>query len=224
MPTIPQQFTTTNAHPLFRVSLVQTITEQYAERKIQLVDDIPTLNGLLAKRQPVELLLLDLSLPGIDGFSGLILLLTRYQNVPVLAVSDSESPKVIAKALEYGAAGYLSTASTAEEIDSAIACVLHDGLWIPPDIGTVQGSLSDDESHAAAFVAKLTPPQFRLVHALASGMRNPQIVKALNYSDANLKKQLAVVYKKLGVKTRKQAVLELNRMSLLLNATTTTIQ
>ncbi|CAA0124044.1 DNA-binding transcriptional activator DevR/DosR [BD1-7 clade bacterium] len=224
MPTKSHQIVIADGHPLFRVSLMNAITEYYPDATIELPESFGTLNRAMGAGLKPDLLILDLTLPESAGFSGLIMLLANFRRVPVLVISANTTPRVISKAIEHGASGFLSVDSDSEEISSAIGCILKDGVWIPTDVGLSQGHLNDTEAKAALLIGRLTPQQFRIAAEMAEGLTNRHIMKKLDLTKVQLKKQLDAILRKLEVRTRKQAVLSVNYLHRVLNATTTTLQ
>ena len=152
----------------------------------------------------IDLILLDLSMPGVRGFSGLMYLRAQYPSVPIIVVSANDDPAVIRRCMDFGASGFIPKTLRIEAIRAAIARVLEGGLWTPPgiDIGAV--------SEAAGLVtrlASLTPQQVRVLMMLSEGLLNKQIAYELGVSEATIKAHVSAILEKLGVESRTQAVI-----------------
>src|SRR5690606_9512086 len=104
----------------------------------------------------IDLVLLDLAMPGVRGFSGLLYLRARYPGVPVVVVSAHEEADVIRRAVEFGASGFIPKSSEVETIRSAVGEVLRGGLWVPPELD-MEAVDSPESAELGARLATLTP-------------------------------------------------------------------
>ena len=93
-------------HPLFRDALKQTLAASFDDLRISEAGSLEGLSTLI-EAGDVDLVLLDLSMPGVQGFSGLIYLRSLSPQIPVVIVSANESPAVIRRCLEFGASGFI---------------------------------------------------------------------------------------------------------------------
>ena len=89
-------------------------------------------------------MLLDLTMPGVRGFSGLMYLRAQYPSVPVVVVSANDDPAVIRRCMEFGASGFIPKTLGVEEMRAAIARVLEGGVWTPPDVDLKAGDRCRD--------------------------------------------------------------------------------
>ena len=97
-------------HPLFRDALATTLTQGFPGIDIDAVDSIDGVKSLIDKQGEPDLLLLDLNMPGSEGFFGLIHLREHYPALPVVVISAMEDPAIIQRALAYGATGFIPKA------------------------------------------------------------------------------------------------------------------
>src|SRR5207244_13570772 len=111
--------------------------------------------ALLARGGEVDLILLDLSMPGVRGFSGLIYLRAQYPSVPIVVVSASDDPAVIRRCMDLGTSGFIPKTLGIEEIRAAIKRVLEGGVWTPPDVN-LNASPDADTSDLLARLTSLT--------------------------------------------------------------------
>jgi DNA-binding NarL/FixJ family response regulator len=150
--------------------------------------------------------LLDLAMPGVRGFSGLMYLRAQYPGVPVVIVSASDDPAVIRCCMDFGASGFISKTLPVEAMRGAIATVLTGGVWTPPDVDLA----SSADAETAAVLARLqtlTPQQVRVLMMLSEGLLNKQIAYELDVSEATVKAHVSAILQKLGVESRTQAVI-----------------
>jgi len=153
--------------------------------------------------------LLDLNMPGVRGFSGLLLLRAQYPDVPVMIISAVEDGAVVRRAFELGAAGYLHKSVGPAEIRRAIETVLAGEVFVPE--GTDLTS-SDPNSALMQRLATLTPQQVRVLMMLSDGLMNKQIAYELSISEATVKAHVSAILQKLNVDSRTQAVIAASRI------------
>ena len=191
-------------HPLFRGALREAVSGLFERPDIAEAGAFEEVTRELDRDAEIDLILLDLSMPGVRGFSGLMYLRAQYPSVPIIVVSANDDPAVIRRCMDFGASGFIPKTLGIEAIRAAIARVLEGGLWTPPgiDIGAV--------SEAAGLVtrlASLTPQQVRVLMMLSEGLLNKQIAYELGVSEATVKAHVSAIFQKLGVESRTQAVI-----------------
>jgi DNA-binding NarL/FixJ family response regulator len=155
----------------------------------------------LAAQADVDLVLLDLAMPGARGFSALLHVRGERPDVPVLVISSNDHPRVIRRAQQFGAAGFIPKSSPAETIGIAVAAVLDGGTWFPP----LTAARSEADAQLAARLAQLTPQQFRVLLCLADGLLNKQIAYELGLAENTVKVHVTAILKKLECHSRTQA-------------------
>src|SRR5690606_21439950 len=107
-------------HPLFRAALRQTLSSGDATAAVEEAGDLDGLTAALEANRDCDLVLLDLNMPGVRGFSGLLLLRAQYSDVPVMIISAVDDASVVRRAFELGASGYLHKSVGPTEIRRAI--------------------------------------------------------------------------------------------------------
>src|SRR6201747_3350028 len=120
-------------HPLFRGALRQAVAGVVASARIDEAGSFEDLTALLEQDSQVDLILVDLTMPGISGFSGLIYLRAQYPAIPVVIVSASDDAGTIRRALEFGASGFIPKRFGVETLRDAIMKVMAGDVWIPLD-------------------------------------------------------------------------------------------
>jgi DNA-binding NarL/FixJ family response regulator len=193
-------------HPLFRGALREAVTGLFDGNDIAEAGSFDDISTLLDRNTDVDLVLLDLAMPGVRGFSGLMYIRAQYPGVPVIVVSGNDDPAVIRRCMEFGASGFIPKTLGVDEMRKAIERVLGGGVWTPPDIDL--SAKSDDDSAAMlARLASLTPQQVRVLMMLSEGLLNKQIAYELSVSEATVKAHVSAILQKLGVESRTQAVI-----------------
>jgi DNA-binding NarL/FixJ family response regulator len=193
-------------HPLFRGALRQAVGSLMPRSRVIEASGMEDVNTTLAAEKDIDLILLDLSMPGVQGFSGLIYLRAQHPEVPVVIVSATEEPMVIRRAIEFGASGFIPKSLDVDSIGTAIQTVLAGDTWTPPDIDL---SATEDRETADLVrrLATLTPQQVRVLSMLSEGLLNKQIAYELGVSEATVKAHVSAILDKLGVDSRTQAVI-----------------
>jgi DNA-binding NarL/FixJ family response regulator len=198
-----QRFLIADDHPLFRDALRQIMAMRYPEAEIVEAGSLAGIEACLSASDDIDLVLLDLAMPGVRGFSGLMFLRAQYPGVPVVVVSASEDAHTIRHAIGFGASGYIPKSLATDAIGGAIAAILEGAIWVPPDINLG----SPDEDGLVARLVTLTPQQVRVLMMLSEGLLNKQIAFELDVSEATVKAHVSAILQKLGVESRTQAVI-----------------
>jgi DNA-binding NarL/FixJ family response regulator len=193
-------------HPLFRDALRQAVASVVASARIDEAGSFEELTALLDQDSDVDLVLLDLSMPGISGFSGLIYLRAQFPAIPVVIVSASDDGGTIRQSLDFGASGFIPKRFGVDTLRDAITKVLGGDVWVPPD--TDLSSATDPELvRLRDRLVTLTPQQVRVLMMLSEGLLNKQIAYELGVSEATIKAHVSAILQKLGVESRTQAVI-----------------
>ena len=200
-------------HPLFRTAIKEALEAEQGETTFLEASSFETLQELAASQKEVDLVLLDLHMPGVSGFAGLVYLCKRYPSVPVVIISANEDPLVIKRALEHGAAGFIPKSSSIDTITRAISSILMGEIWSPAMTHSDLPGSNDSELELAERMSQLTPQQFKVLMMMSQGLLNKQIAYDLGVSEATIKAHATTIMNKLGVSNRTQAVLAANRLA-----------
>jgi DNA-binding NarL/FixJ family response regulator len=205
------RFVIADDHPLFRGALKQALSGLDGVAEILEAGNFEATKALVAGNGELDLLLLDLSMPGASGLSGLISLRGLHASVPVVVVSAHDDPETIRRSLELGASGFISKSASMEDIRAAVRTVLAGDIAAP--VGVDLGTEQDPEiSDIIRRLQSLTPQQTRVLGMLADGLLNKQIAYELGVSEATIKAHVSAVLQKLGVDNRTQAVIMLGKI------------
>lgn len=197
-------------HPLFRGALRQTIDTLFPGATVTEVGTLEDAAAAIDAGAETDLVLLDLSMPGMRGFTGLVYLRAQYPGVPVVIVSASEDPQTIRRCMELGASGFIPKSRGIDSIREAVRVVMGGGVWTPPDVDL--GGSDDETAAMVQRMSTLTPQQVRVLMMLSEGLLNKQIAYELSVSEATVKAHVSAILQKLGVESRTQAVIAAARI------------
>jgi DNA-binding NarL/FixJ family response regulator len=198
-------------HPLFRGALREAISGLLEQVDIAEAGTFDDVVALLERGGDVDLVLLDLTMPGVRGFSGLMYMRAQYPSVPVIVVSANDDPATIRRCMDFGASGFIPKTLGVDAMRAAISRILNGGVWTPPDVDLSAGS-NAEATELMARMATLTPQQVRVLMMLSEGLLNKQIAYQLSVSEATVKAHVSAILQKLGVESRTQAVIAAAKM------------
>lgn len=198
-------------HPLVREALGQALRQAMTGVAIIGASDLDEARAALDGRESVDLLILDLDMPGMDGFSGLASVRASHPAVPVAIVSSTREPALMRRAIEFGAAAFVPKSAALDTVASALQAVLDGEVWLPPEASGEDEDLPND---FARRIADLTPQQLRVLTLLRQGKLNKQIAHELSVGEATVKAHVTAILKKLGVRSRTQAVIAARHFSI----------
>jgi DNA-binding NarL/FixJ family response regulator len=204
--TVQYRLVIADDHPLFRGALREAVGGLLERVDIAEAGTFDELVGLLDRGTDVDLVLLDLTMPGARGFSGLMYMRAHYPSVPVIVVSANDDPAVIRRCMGFGASGFIPKTLGVDAMRMAISRILGGGVWTPPDVDLGAGS-DAEAAELMTRMATLTPQQVRVLMMLSEGLLNKQIAYQLGVSEATVKAHVSAILQKLGVESRTQAVI-----------------
>lgn len=205
------KFIIADDHPLFRGALRQALLSSAGAVEILEAGDFEEAKKLIADTADIDLLLLDLTMPGVSGLSGLVSLRALQPALPVVIVSATDDLSTIRRAMDLGASGFIPKSASVEEMREAVNGVLAGNIWLPQ--GIELGQDPDPEvSDLISRIRTLTPQQARVLGMLAEGLLNKQIAYELGVSEATIKAHVSAVLQKMGVDSRTQAVIQLSKI------------
>jgi len=196
-------------HALVREGLVRTLSQLEPGIAIFEACDCDTATAFLEQGLNLDLILLDLCLPGLDGLSCLTSFRKQYPQVPVVILSAYDDPQTINRAMKCGAAGFVPKAYSSERLMMAVRQVLAGEIFVPELFGGEPASASPlfplgGENEPADF--GLTARQAEVLGLMARGKSNRDIAGVLGLSEGTVKIHLTAIFKALGVASRTQAM------------------
>lgn len=195
-------------HPLFRDAIRLALDDLGTDEALDIIEaaSADEARQVVDAHDDIDLLLLDLRMPGMNGLACLIELRRRHPALPIAIISATDDPKIIRDCLTFGAMGFIPKSYDRRAIAAAISDVLEGRIHQPP-----LASGFADEPDARASVSQgieaLTPQQLRVLQAIAKGQPNKIIAFELGITEKTVKAHVTVILKKLGVSNRTQAVL-----------------
>ncbi|MET1218217.1 MAG: response regulator transcription factor [Glaciecola sp.] len=200
-------------HPLYRDALKGALSVSLQDLKLLEADDLPTTIEVL-EQTDIDLLLLDLHMPGSNDLFGLLHILKLYPDLPVAVVSGTEDPLIISKIVGVGALGFIPKTASSAEIGEAIKAILGGDVWLPESVSEQIEDIDEEFSALADNVASLTPSQYKVLCYMREGLLNKQIGYNLDIAEATVKAHVTAIFRKLGINNRTQAVLIASQLEL----------
>jgi DNA-binding NarL/FixJ family response regulator len=192
-------------HPLFRDALKFALQDLDGATTLIERDSFDAAIEALSATNEIDLALVDLKMPGMQGMNGLVYLRGQFPALPLVVISGNDDPGVIRRAMALGCAGYIVKTLSNAEIRAAVAQVLAGETVVPP--GLDRGGESDEQHMLRERFATLTPQQMRVLMMVAEGLLNKQIAYQLGVSEATIKAHVSAILTKLKVDSRTQAVI-----------------
>jgi DNA-binding NarL/FixJ family response regulator len=200
-------------HPLFREALQQILSLRYPDAMLYAAANVTQLQQQVDAHPDIALLLLDLHMPGALGFSALSWFVGHHRNTPVIMISANSHPDTVRRAIDHGVAGFLSKSAEIPVMQSCIEAALAGERGMHPELDASSSGASLQSLDVAEALSTLTPQQFRVVSMLFDGLLNKQIAYELEVKEATVKAHMTEIFRKLGVRSRTQAVLALRSLS-----------
>lgn len=202
-------------HPMFRAAMLHAIDGMVAAGGVIEVASQSALDTAVEAAPQIDLVLLDLTMPGALGFSSLVRLRSERPEVPLIVISSNDHPRTVRRAQQFGAAGFVSKAAPAQTLREAVRAVMAGGTWFVLTQATLaQADRSEQDEQLAANLAQLTPQQFRVLMLLADGLLNKQIAAELGLSENTVKIHVTAILSKLQCRSRTQAAVLLKTLDL----------
>lgn len=200
-------------HPLFRTALTQAVTQCMADVAIIEAETVEQLFSQVNQHKDIELIFLDLHMPGNDGFTTLTQLQNHYPDITVIMVSSDDEPNIMSRAVDFGAAAFIPKSANLTVISQAIDSVLGGETWLPQ--GTEQDvSVNEQHKQLAQQLAELTPQQYVVLSRIADGQLNKQIAYDLDIKETTVKKHVSAILLKLQVSNRTLAGMAFQQLKL----------
>lgn len=200
-------------HPLFREALQSAIMRILPKTGIYEASNFPEALKAIRSVGRIHLVLLDLYMPDVRGFEGLLTLRTLYPTLPVAVISGQEDPRFIREALNYGAAGFIPKSYGKEQMAAALSEILDGNVFAPVDADRVVVSPEEQEKIGLARqLMSLTRQQLVVLKMMREGKLNKQIAFEIGLSETTIKSHVSEILRKLNVISRTQAVLKLTKI------------
>jgi DNA-binding NarL/FixJ family response regulator len=190
-------------HPLSREGLSIAVRHAFPDCGVLAAGTIAEAERLAGQHSDLKLVILDLMLPDTHGFSGLMRLQFLRPDVPIAIITACRDPELATMARDLGAIAFFSKATSLDQFAEALREIGAGCQVFPATVNTTDSSLLRDQ------IAQLSQAQRRVLFALADGQANKKIAHDLAVTEATIKAHLTVIFRKLGVTNRLQAMLVL---------------
>jgi DNA-binding NarL/FixJ family response regulator len=194
-------------HALFRAGLRHLLTNFGDRLQIEEAYDYDNTAARLSELDDLDLLLLDLNMPGMRGISAVEELRALAPDVPIIVISVRETAEDVRKAIDAGAMGYIPKSSTPEVMMSALQLVLSGGIYLPPHLLQELPAAENGSDGSDDQLARLTPRQRDVLRLLAKGQSNKQIADVLGLAPGTVKIHISRILRAFKVQNRTQAVI-----------------
>lgn len=211
-------------HPLIREALRVVLTQLDADLAVLEAGNVHDALDLAGSNADLDIVLLDIHLPGVSGLDAVRSFRERVPAVPVVVISASEDPADITRALDSGAMGFIPKSQSSQVMIGALRLVLAGGVYLPPEMvrRTVPSGTSIAPPAAPAGTGYrdigLTERQAQVLALLVQGKPNKLICRDLDLAEGTVKIHITAILKALKVSNRTQAVIEVSRLGLRLPA------
>ena len=199
-------------HPLFREAIHNVISDGFPGSEVMETADLDSALALTQDHDDLDLILLDLNMPGMHGLNGLINLRNEAPTIPVVIVSAEQDKQIVLQAITYGAVGFITKSSPRQQMTEAIQQILNGNVYLPPDIIRTQKPgthrrLNENPGFAPELLQALTRKQLLVLERMTKGDSNKQIAYSLEIAETTVKAHVSAILRKLNVHNRVQAIL-----------------
>jgi len=213
----PLRFLIIDDHPLFLEALEMALHVAFPMARVETADSIEAAHLALAKGARPDLILLDLKMPDIAGFEGVVSLKAASPRTPLCIISSISGEEIVHQLRDLGAAGFINKSEKREKIIAAVRQLLdgklHFGVAadmpVPPGVTARQREID-----ILARLRELTPQQYKVLTLICEGKLNKQIAYELDIVETTVKAHITSIFKKLAIHNRTQAVLIMQRLKL----------
>jgi len=190
-------------HALIRELLERQLKELDADVRVYHAGTLQQVLDLIRTAERLDLILLDLRMPGMNGFAGLQAVLQKRSDVPVAILSGQVDPQTIREALQAGAAGYLPKTMRAGSMLNALRLILDGERYVPESALTTPAA---ETGSAVPGAAEFSKREREVTKLLIRGQTNKEIARDLQVEEVTVALHLRSIYRKLAVRNRTQAV------------------
>jgi DNA-binding NarL/FixJ family response regulator len=176
-------------------------------------EDIDSTLAFVKDNDEIDLILLDLNMPGMSGLNGLLDLRNQCPTTPVVIVSAEQEKQKVLQTLSYGAVGFISKSSSKDVIGEAIESVFQGNVYLPSDIMRSEATTTTSATTTKEYkvlpesISLLTRRELIVLKHLTKGEANKQIAFNLHISETTVKSHVSSILKKLGASNRVKVVL-----------------
>ena len=199
-------------HPLFREAIQNVIRDGFPGSEILETADLDSALAITLENDDLDLVLLDLNMPGMHGLNGLTNLRNEAPTIPVVIVSAEQDKQIVLQAITYGACGFITKSSPRAQMTDAIEQILNGNVYLPSDIirsqkASTRRAQHNEQSIPPELLQALTRKQLLVLERMTKGESNKQIAYNLDIAETTVKAHVSAILRKLNVHNRVQAIL-----------------
>ena len=209
---MPKNIIIADDHPIYRNAMAQTLATMLPEISSFEASNIKELHKILTNIDAGCLLILDLHMPGVNGFEGLAYISQNYPDTSTIMISADEAPYIVSLSKRHGARGFIPKSAKITHICEAINAVLNGSVWFPDHI--VDRPEMKEIDTLIEKVSHLTSRQLEVFNLLAKGLLNKQIAFEMDLTEATVKAHLTGIMRKLNVHNRTEVILIANKINI----------
>jgi DNA-binding NarL/FixJ family response regulator len=204
------RFLVVDDHPLFREALHSAVRTAYPDAEVVEASSIEEAVAQIERRPAFDLALIDLSMPSVKGFEGVLSVRARFPGLPLVVVSGLEDPRIVNEAMNCGISGFIPKSIKKAELTDAIRKVMNGEVFVPPSYSPQPSEkpVRPKKQDFGERLTTLTPQQLRVLGMLRQGLLNKQIAYELDVGETTVKAHVSEILRKLNVASRTQAVIE----------------
>jgi len=207
------RFIIADDHPLFRRALYQSVSATFQNSEIDEAGNLDEVLQILTHTIDVDLIFLDLKMPGVHGFSGLLFLRGQFPGIPIAIVSGVDDLAVMRQSISYGASGFIQKSASPAQMSDAFRRIMDGETWLPPGVSSRQLDTTGGDNFSKK-ITLLTPQQFKVLSLMIEGKLNKQISHDMGISLSTVKAHVTAVLKKLGYQRRTQVIAAMQNLAL----------
>jgi len=208
-------------HVLFRDGMRYVLQQLADEVEILDASSFPEALQLKGSHAEINLVLMDLHMPGSDGVLSVRTFNLKHPEIPLVVVSGSEQREDMERVIEYGAMGFISKMTSSKVMLAALRMVLEGGIYLPPQLlqqavdNMDQGAADKRNRRSNGF--GLTARQVDVLQYLSQGLSNKETAQKMGLAEGTVKIHVAAIFQVLHVNNRMDAVRASQRLGMLPN-------
>lgn len=198
------QFLIVDDHPVLREGVAAVLRQAAEGAEVLHAESGASALATIAGRPDIDVVFLDLMLPGVGGLDVLDELGSRHPGLPIIMLSSSEEPTDVRRALARGALGYVPKSASSATLLAALRLVLAGEIYVPPFV--MQQTGRPDAVPTGTVCAELTERQIEVLSLIAADQTNKQIAYQLGVSEKTVKAHVTAIFRAMRVANRAEAV------------------
>ncbi|HEY8099283.1 MAG TPA: response regulator transcription factor [Burkholderiaceae bacterium] len=215
-------------HPLFREGVALLLARLGPAVTVLQAGTCAAAFGQIERTPAIDLILIDLKMPGMSGMEGIAVLRDRHPDIPVVVMSSDDDMETVMRAIDQGAMGFIPKSSSSDVMIGALNLILAKGIYLPPSVFLGTQRTADHHNKAPQVRSTsgktldqlgLTARQADVLYLVLQGKPTKIICRELNLSASTVKTHISAVLRALNVTTRTQAVIAAGKLGLTFNTT-----